>query len=164
MAALKRVVFVKMTLSLCLLILAAIVGRAATVTFAWYPPKETNIVEYRLYYGVSSRNYQGFQSSGTNINLGGTNISYVVTNLLSSSRYYFALAAVNKFTNQSAFSAEIVVDTPIEAPQGFRVISTDLQGAINAASPWETLATLLYVIPTNSQYTIFRSVTPIVKP
>jgi len=80
---------------------------AANVTFSWTPPTTnsdgtplTDLAGYRVYSGVSSRNY----TQNTDV---GNVTSYTVTNLSGGTTYYFAVTAYDTSGNQSTFSNEL---------------------------------------------------------
>lgn len=81
---------------------------AASVTLTWAPPTTnadgtplTDLAGYKLYSGISSKNY----TQNTDI---GSVTSYTVTNLSVGATYYFALTAYDKSGNQSGFSNELI--------------------------------------------------------
>ena len=76
-------------------------GFSAQISLAWSPNTESNLGGYRLYYGISSRNYSQTISVGLSTN-------YTVTNLTDGEIYYFALTAVSAEGLESGYSNEIV--------------------------------------------------------
>ena len=73
-------------------------GGAATLN--WTANEESDLNEYRVYYGESSRNYGPYipVSSGT---------QYTVEGLENGKTYYFAVTAVDTSGNESGFSREV---------------------------------------------------------
>jgi hypothetical protein len=83
------------------------ISLAANVTFSWTPPSTnsdgttlTDLAGYKVYSGISSRNY----TQNTDV---GNVTSYTVTNLSVGSTYYFVVTAYDTTGNQSSFSNEI---------------------------------------------------------
>ena len=80
---------------------------AANVTLSWIPPTTradgtplTDLTGYKIYFGVSSKNYT------QNIDVGNVT-SYTVANLSTGTAYYFATTAYDASSNESSFSNEI---------------------------------------------------------
>jgi hypothetical protein len=80
---------------------------AANVTLSWIPPTTkadgtplTDLAGYKIYFGISSRNYT------QNIDVGNVT-SYTVTNLSIGTAYYFATTAYDASSNESSFSNEV---------------------------------------------------------
>ncbi|GAB6144240.1 fibronectin type III domain-containing protein [Desulfocicer niacini] len=70
---------------------------------------EPDILEYRVYYGTSSRNY------GLPVSVNGT--AYTVAGLVAETKYYFAVTAVDTAGNESGYSTpEISVVLPSVRP------------------------------------------------
>ena len=83
------------------------VSFAANVTFSWTPPITnsdgtplTDLAGYKVYSGLSSRNY----TQNTDV---GNVTSYTATNLSGGTTYYFAVTAYDTSGNQSSFSNEL---------------------------------------------------------
>jgi hypothetical protein len=134
-------------LAACLVVTCA---QGASVTLAWYPNPETNIVAYIVHYGTAPGAYSTFQTVSPNLSLGGTNVLYTVTNLPSGGRFYFAVTALNALGVESTLSAEVSATTPVSIPAGFRVITNSLQGAASPQGPWTNLASYTFEVPSNS--------------
>ena len=77
-----------------------------SVTFAWNRNAETNVANYRIYYGGASRAYTNTVNSGnaTSVTIG--NLSEGVT-------YYFAATAIDTVGRESDFSGEISYLVPM---------------------------------------------------
>ena len=80
---------------------------AANVTLSWIPPTTradgtplTDLTGYKIYFGVSSKNYT------QNIDVGNVT-SYTVANLSTGTAYYFATTAYDASSNESSFSNEV---------------------------------------------------------
>jgi ribosomal protein L30E len=74
---------------------------AATITLAWDPnPPEDEVTGYKVYYGTASGKY------GSKINVGNVT-KYTITGLTLNQKYFFAVTAYDKFSNESDFSGEV---------------------------------------------------------
>jgi hypothetical protein len=73
---------------------------ALSITLAWDPSPDTDVVGYRIYYGTESRNY-----SRRPINVGNVT-EYTINGLLKNEIYYFALTALDSEGKESEYSAE----------------------------------------------------------
>jgi hypothetical protein len=88
---------------------------AGTATIEWVPNPETDLKEYKVYHGATSRNYSAALRVG-NVT------AYTFDNLEEGITHYFAVTAVDTANNESRFSAEVtkyVADTqapPARAP------------------------------------------------
>jgi hypothetical protein len=85
------------------LILAAPIASAQgahSVTLAWEPSSEGEIVNYNIYYGVACRNYTDSVSAGTATKA-------TISGLMEGTTYYFAVTASNSMGLESDFSDEI---------------------------------------------------------
>ena len=103
----KSKIFYLGLLCFIICILSKSVSFAANVTFSWTPPHTnsdgtplTDLAGYKVYSGVSSRNY----TQNTDV---GNVTSYTVTNLSGGTTYYFAVTAYDTSGNQSSFSNEL---------------------------------------------------------
>jgi Divergent InlB B-repeat domain/Fibronectin type III domain/Bacterial Ig domain len=76
-----------------------------SVTIAWDPSPDTNVVGYKIYYGVVSRTY-------TNVIDVGASTSATISNLVEGTTYYFAATAYNVLGMESAFSGEASYTVP----------------------------------------------------
>lgn len=85
-----------------------------SVTFAWDRNSETNIVDYRIYYGGASRTY-------TNTVDTGNATSVTISNLAEGVTYYFAATAFDTLGLESDFSDEITYLVPMAAGVQMRV-------------------------------------------
>ena len=81
-----------------------------SVLLAWNPGNSTNVVGYRIYYGLSSGVYNSILQVG-----GAKATNATVTGLTSGSTYYLAATAVDKFGEESQFSNEAVYSVPTYA-------------------------------------------------
>src|SRR2546422_4112722 len=102
-----RALFVTCALT-ALCFLAPALSSAAQVTLAWDPNTEADLAGYRLYYGLSNRNY----SSVTDVGNFATN---TVPGLAEGTTYFFAVTAYNTSGLESDFSNEINYTTPLSA-------------------------------------------------
>jgi len=76
-----------------------------SVSLTWNPSLSTNVVGYKIYYGVAS----GVYNTAISVT-GSTNVT--VTNLAGGITYYFAATAVNTFGAESPFSNETTYSVP----------------------------------------------------
>ena len=76
-----------------------------SVTLAWFPSPDTNVVSYNIYYGCSSGNYTNKISAGNATNA-------VVSGLADGAAYYFAATALDDTGMESPFSNEISYSIP----------------------------------------------------
>jgi hypothetical protein len=86
-------------LILLMLLLGLHHATAATVSLAWIPSSDTNVVGYNIYYGTASGNYTG------KITVGNTTIT-TISNLTCGATYYFAATAFDSAGDESDFSTE----------------------------------------------------------
>lgn len=85
-----------------------------SVSFAWDRSAETNVVDYRIYYGGASRTYTNMVSTGNAT-------SVTIGNLAEGVTYYFAATAYDIFGLESDFSGEISYLVPMAAEVQVRV-------------------------------------------
>lgn len=98
-----------------------------SVRLVWDESPDSDVDEYRIYYGTSSGAY------GDPIRVYGDETAVEITDLDSDARHYFnitAMAFVNDEEEESAKAGEIIVDTlpdntPPDAPSGIRAILSD---------------------------------------
>lgn len=90
-------------LSACLV--APALAPAATVTLAWDPSPDTNVVGYYIYFGPASGDYTNKLSAGSALTL-------TVPGLAPGSAYYFAATAVDATGLESEFSQEVSTNLP----------------------------------------------------
>jgi Fibronectin type III domain len=96
------------------------------VTLAWDPSVSPAVAGYRLYYGVSSRTY-------TNVIDVGNATSGTVSNLVDSTRYFFAVTSYDVAGLESDFSDEVLYIAP--RPDSILQISAHaIEGATLTAS------------------------------
>jgi hypothetical protein len=110
-----------------------------SVTLAWSPSADTNVIGYNIYYGVASSTY-------TNRIDRGSALTATVSNLVEGTTYYFAATAYNLLGMESDYSNEASYTVPTTtlarlqlraAPAGQFVLS--LTGPIGRT--YEILAT-----------------------
>jgi len=95
---LKRVVLLLPLLEL--LAMAGTVVPVSSVTLAWSPTTDPNVVGYRVYQGVASQSY-------TNMIDVGNATTITISNLVAGTTYYFAVTSYTADDLESAFSGEI---------------------------------------------------------
>lgn len=76
------------------------VSKPVEITLAWDPNTEPDLAGYRLYIGLSSRNY-------TQVFDLGMTTQYTIRNLAYGTVYYFSLTAYNQNGLESSFSNEV---------------------------------------------------------
>lgn len=84
---------------------------AADVSLAWDDGGDPGTAGYKVYYGLSSRNY----SAAVDV---GKTTAHVVTGLQNDRRYYFAVTAYDANRRESGFSREVVWGMDSAAPVG----------------------------------------------
>ncbi len=84
---------------------------AAQATFSWLPNSETNLAGYKVYYGISSRNYTNVIDAGLPAPVNGR-IQATVDNLIEGETYYFAATAYDSNGLESDYSIEIIHTVP----------------------------------------------------
>lgn len=77
----------------------AIAPQGATATLMWDALPDATVLGYRVYWGISSHNYQGRADVGPTT-------SYTLSNLESGRTYFFAVTAYNS-GGESPFSPEV---------------------------------------------------------
>src|SRR5664280_1352135 len=82
-----------------------------SVSLAWDPSPDTNVVGYKVYYGVASRTY-------TNIVDVGDVTNTTISGLVEGTTYYFAVTAYNILGMESDFSAEVSYTVPVSTGTG----------------------------------------------
>lgn len=97
---LRRVV--RYALVLMALVNGGFAASTGSVSVAWNPNPETDVVGYKIYWGELSRQY-------TNVQDVGNNMAATLGNLSSGRPYYCAVKAYNSAQQESAFSSEITL-------------------------------------------------------
>ena len=92
----------------------------SSVILKWNQNSETDFDHYNIYYGTTS----AYQSPSPTKALNSNSAGFTITGLTSSTRYYFAITAVDTAGNESAKSEELIVDIlpdtlPPLIPDGF---------------------------------------------
>jgi hypothetical protein len=85
--------------------LASISAFADSVMLAWDSSVSTNVVGYRVYYGVGSRSYTNY------VLVGGTNAT--ISGLAGATTYYFTATAYDSNGIESDYSSETNYTTPV---------------------------------------------------
>ena len=81
-------------------------AEAASVSLAWKPSADPNVVGYSLFYGSASRQYTSCRDAGTNTEL-------ILDGLENGQTYYFATAAYTASGAVSPFSNEVSNTVPM---------------------------------------------------
>ncbi len=103
---------------------AAADGSTASVTLAWDPSTDANVVAYNLYYGVASQTYTNKVTVGAV-----TNAS--ITGLVAGATYFFAATASDNLGLESDFSNEV----PYYVRPGLTVTAQSASRPYGAANP-----------------------------
>ncbi len=77
------------------------------ITVAWDINKDEKVAGYKVYYGLSSREYKNCVDIGNPAEVSPGAIKYTLINLEEGKKYYIAVVAYDKNNNKSAFSSEI---------------------------------------------------------
>jgi len=95
-----------------ILLLGSILAASATqsVTLAWDPSPEPEVVGYRLYWGGASRIYDGF------LEVAAPTTQATIPGLEPGTTYFFAVTAFTDEGLESEYSAEVVYTTSGEPP------------------------------------------------
>lgn len=105
------------------------------VTLAWDASPSSSVSGYRLYYGVSSRNY-------TNVLDVGDLTTATVSNLVVSTTYYFAVTAYDIAGLESDYSSEISYVVP--APEArLQIVQQAQSVALTASGPAGSVYSIL---------------------
>jgi len=106
-ALLRRTVLLLWGIGLCVELSPCFASTpsASSVTLAWNPSTSTNVVGYKIYYGLTSGIY-----NNTNFVAGSTNVA--ISGLVEGTTYYFAATALDSFGNESQFSNETSYSVP----------------------------------------------------
>lgn len=103
-------------------VFGVIVPLSYSVTLAWNPSISTNVVGYKVYYGLASGAYNNTISVGSSTNA-------TITGLIAGSTYFFAATAVDSLGDESPFSNETSYTPGVAkirvyaAPAGQRVLT-----------------------------------------
>jgi hypothetical protein len=95
----------------CLIFAQSNAFATQSVSLAWDPSPDTNVVGYKVYYGVASRTY-------TNIVDVGDVTNTTISGLVEGTTYYFAVTAYNILGMESDFSAEVSYTVPVSTGTG----------------------------------------------
>ena len=104
---LKRILF--STLLFSCVRAFGVVPTGQSVTLAWDPNPDTNVVGYNVYYGVASHTYPNRIDAGNGAKV-------TVSGLIGGVTYYFAVTAYDSLGQESDFSAEISYSVPVKSP------------------------------------------------
>jgi hypothetical protein len=119
------------------------------VSVAWDKSSGSNVVAYRVYWGVASRQY-------TNRMDDGGNLTAVITNLVMGTTYYLAATAVTDAGLESGYSNEAVYSTPSVPPPPTNFIILKAQASLSPWGPWRELGSLPMVAGATNSDTFFR--------
>jgi len=84
-------------------------GGPGTAALSWDANRELDVIGYRVYYGTSPGNYLLPFGAGIDVSAA---TSLTITGLTKSTRYYFAVTALDAAGNESPFSREVSKDIP----------------------------------------------------
>jgi hypothetical protein len=88
---------------------SATLPASQSISLAWSPSTDTNVVGYNIYYGGASGIYTNEISAGNVTNI-------TISGLVAGATYYFAATAYDSLGNESAFSPEISYLVPANLP------------------------------------------------
>ena len=91
-------------------VFAASGGATASVKLAWNPSISTNVVGYKIYFGLASGVYNNTISVTSS-----TSTNATVTGLIQGTTYYFAATAVDALGGESPFSNETLYAVPVNS-------------------------------------------------
>ena len=111
-------------MSCCLAWLPNSVVAASGVILTWNPSISSNVIGYRIYYGLTSGVY-----NTTLAVPGATATNTTVTGLTAGTTYYFAATAMDSLGDESQFSNEAVYSVPTNS-----VVATNQPPTLNALS------------------------------
>jgi hypothetical protein len=91
-----------------------------SVTLAWNPSPDSNVVGYTVYYGTISQNYTGSVSVG-NVS------SATISGLVEGTTYYFAAASDDALNQESPLSSETSYTIPVTQPPAItEIVATNI--------------------------------------
>lgn len=99
-----------------------------SVLVLWQPNTEPDLAGYRIYYGLSSRDYQQVVDVGKRI-------EHVIDNLLPGNKYYFAVTAYDSSGNESVFSDEVNITLDLHDSEFTGSQESTLQHVYNFPNP-----------------------------
>lgn len=139
----------KTILTILPLLLAAIsAGAAPTVSLAWEPSPDADVVKYRLYCGPSTGTYSFSRDLGNVTNT-------VFTNMVAGGHYWFVVTAINAGGAESDPSNEIDLAVPVSPPRNLR-ITQSLQASASPAGPWREVGTLQSLLAAEDAAQFYR--------
>jgi hypothetical protein len=89
----------------CIQAMGVTVPAGQSVTLAWEPSSDTNVVGYNIYYGMTSHTYSNMVNVGNATNA-------TISGLVGGATYYFAATAYDNLGDESDFSDEIIYLVP----------------------------------------------------
>lgn len=129
---------------------------AASVSLAWDPSPDSDVVDYVLYVG----NAPGTYTNSTHL---GNVTNAVYTMLKPGAQYFFVVTAVNAGGAESDPSNEIDWTVPVTPPGRLRLTQT-LQTASTPLGPWQEIGTLQSLVEAKTNSEFFRVVMEITPP
>lgn len=143
------------TLAFLLLATTALAAEREIVTLAWDRSPASDIVTYRVYWGVGSRAYTN------HVSVGGTLTNATVIGLAADQTYYFAATAINTGAAESDFSNEVAYRTQVAkpgAPSSLVMIRTTIERSTDLGG-WQTVTNYpLAVTGTTNGTAYYRAV------
>ena len=125
---------------ICILLLFAVVPCfSRTVTLKWNPVDDV-ILNYRLYWGPSSRNYTEWRDVGDRT-------EYSLTDLQEGVRYYFVVTAIDYWGNESSYSNEVFSSGEITIPDKYEL-------TLNFPNPFNSGTSFDFDLPEDSDIDI----------
>ena len=125
-------------------------GYCAQVTLAWDPDSAPDLVGYKIYYGTTSRNYQG------NIDVGNVN-TYTLNDLTIGATYYAVATAYTASGLESNYSNEVMFTvsscTYAISPSSANFPAFGGTGSVNITTPsycnWTTSSSIPWITVTS---------------
>jgi len=77
------------------------------ISLQWNSDKETDLAGYKVYYGISSKNYANSVLIGHSAQPHTETVNYKLTGLTKGKKYFIAVTAYNIYGYESTFSNEV---------------------------------------------------------
>ena len=118
---------------------------ARSVTLKWNPVDD-EIMEYRIYWGIASGEYDYSRDVGDRT-------EYKLENLEDGVRYYFSVTAIDFWGNESDFSNEVFTSGEIKLPDAYQL-------TLNYPNPFNSGTSLNFNLPERNdiEIAIFNAV------
>ncbi|MFA6278607.1 MAG: peptidoglycan-binding protein [Candidatus Paceibacterota bacterium] len=138
---------------------AAVIGSGTgTATLTWNANTESDLANYRIYYGTSPRTGTDPKVCGTCGYITGITVgnvtTYAFTGLTNGQTYYFSTSAVDTSGNESAFSSEVhkaiaqITSAPVTSAPASNPSSNTTQSSSGSSAPQPTATITTQPSPT----------------